>query len=166
MIDPPFLFSNVTNGSPAISADQPLRRLGSELTVIARYRQLVEREIETASMAGHRAAVLLRPIFAMLIALGLLLAPFGARTGMAMASPPTDHHEAMAQSHCDGEPDRQQPAEQKSDNCCAAMCTAVAAVPAGAIEPLVLSPSVERPGLDRFRHGFLVKLPTPPPRIA
>ena len=109
----------------------------------------------------------LRPLFAILIAIGMILAPLGIRSGAAMAMPPSGHHEQMAMSDHGGE----QPAKgkhQKSaeDACCVAMCMAVAPAPASELEPHALSASLDRPGLDQFGRSFLAKLPTPPPRLA
>ena len=105
-----------------------------------------------------------RPLFAMLIAVAMLFAPLAMRSGSAMAmAPAADHHDQMTQSgHCD-----EQPAEDKDDRSgdrCVAMCTAIAVADVRPIEPQVLRRPADRPGQSEFRHGFLAKLPTPPPR--
>ena len=112
------------------------------------------------------AAMSLRPIFAILIAIGMFLAPLAIRSGAAMAMP-SDHHEQMnSAGHCGEQPSKSK--HQKSDEsaCCVAMCTAVAPATAARLEPQFLTASVDLPALDRFGRSFLAELPTPPPRAA
>ena len=110
--------------------------------------------------------VSLSKLFAILIAAAMLFAPFAMQSGMAMAAMPSDHHaQMMEKGHCEGPP-----ADKDSKGgdmpCCAAMCAAVAIATSASARPLVFSRSVERPSVKQSMHGFLAKLPTPPPRLA
>lgn len=111
--------------------------------------------------------VKLRSFFAILIAAAMLLAPFVMPTGSAMAAAPANHHgEAMPAEHCGEEADEMAPDEGSSSSCCTAMCSAVAAAPAGISEPALFAPSIERPGAEQFEPGIVAELPTPPPRLS
>ena len=118
-------------------------------------------------LTGHTAAMSLRPLLAILLAIGMLLAPLGIRSGAAMATPAPAHHgETAKNEHC-GERPMQGQHEKTSDNrCCVAMCMAVAPTPAQDLHQPALSASLDQPGLDRFGVSFLAELPTPPPRLA
>jgi hypothetical protein len=115
--------------------------------------------------APSMAAV--RPIFAILVAIGMFLAPLAIRGGVAMAMPQSGHHEQMAMAdHC-GEQSSSCKHEKSGKNAdCLAMCMAVALAPASDLEPQALAVSRDRPALDRFGRSFLAELPTPPPRLA
>ena len=111
-------------------------------------------------------AVSLSKLFAILIAAAMLFAPFAMQSGMATAARPSDHHaQMMEQGHCEGQPaDKDSKGAEKL--CCAAMCTAIAVATSAPLEPAAFSRSVKRPSLKQSLHSFLVKLPTPPPRLA
>lgn len=105
--------------------------------------------------------------FAILIAAAMLFAPFAMQSGSAMAATPSDHHARMMDSgHCEGQPATDQDNESADMPCCAAMCAAIAVAPVSAAEPAAFACSLERPSLKQSLHGFLAKLPTPPPRLA
>ena len=116
---------------------------------------------------GHMAAMSLRPLLAILLAIGMLLAPLGIRGGAAMAAPATSHHGEMAKSdHCGEQPAKGQHDKASDNGCCIAMCMAVAPAPSAKLEPHFVTASVDRPGLDRSGSSFVAELPTPPPRAA
>ena len=110
--------------------------------------------------------VSLRPLFAILIAFAMLFAPLAMRSGSAMAMAPADHHaQMMDKGHCGGQPaGKDGKAAEKS--CCVAMCTAISVTPTASLEPHAFHSQVDRPALSQSLHGFLAKLPTPPPRRA
>ena len=113
------------------------------------------------------AAMSLRPLFAILIAVGMFLAPLAIRSGVAMAMPLSGHHGQMAEDdHCGEQPAKNKHEKSAEDACCVAMCTAVAPAPASELEPQLFAASRDRPALDRFGRSFLAELPTPPPRLA
>ena len=109
----------------------------------------------------------LRPLFAILVAVGMLLAPLGIRSGAAMAMAPSNHHEQAGMGeHCGEQPTKTSHEKSSESACCVAMCMAVAPAASARIEPQFLTASLDRPAPDRFGRSFLAELPTPPPRIA
>ena len=84
-----------------------------------------------------------------------------------MATTPSDHHsQTMSKDHCEGQTASDKDIRSADKPCCAAMCAAVAIAAGASVEPSVFARAVERPIPEWFRHGFLAKLPTPPPRLA
>jgi hypothetical protein len=102
-----------------------------------------------------------RLLAALFVALALLLAPAGASAMAASAS----HHEMVGKNHCGDASD--QPVKADKMSCCAAMCSAAAAVvPQPVVAPLMEAHATERPVPGRVLRSFLAELPTPPPRFA
>ena len=126
------------------------------------------RGVATRKHRVHMAAMSLRPLFAMLVAVGMLLAPFGIRSGAAMAvAPSSNHHEQMAMGeHCGGQPAKTKHEKSSESACCVAMCMAVAPAPAAEPEPHFLTASIDSLAIEQFGRSFLAELPTPPPRLA
>lgn len=113
------------------------------------------------------AVMSLRPLFAILIAIGMFLAPLGIRSGAAMAMAPADHHGQMAMGeHCGEQPAKTKHEKQGESACCVAMCMAVAPTSSAKLEPHFLAASIGIPAPDRSARSFLAELPTPPPRLA
>ena len=123
--------------------------------------------IAQKASGAYGAPVSLRPLFAMLVAFTMLLAPLALQSGAAMAMAPADHHAQMMESgHCGEQPAKSDHDKVPDKSCCVAMCAAVAVAPTVSVEPHVLVASVEQPSLTQFHHSFLAELPTPPPRLA
>lgn len=112
-------------------------------------------------------AMSIRPLLAMLIALATLFAPVIAGSGEAMAmAPAADHHaQMMERGHCGEQPAQSEDSKSDEMSCCVAMCAAVAVAPVEQIEPQALASAVDQHSLVQPVHGFLAKLPTPPPRL-
>lgn len=111
--------------------------------------------------------VRLRPLFAMLIAIAMLFAPFAMQFGSAMAMVPADHHPQMMESgHCGEQPAKDHDGKSVDKSCCVAMCTAIAVAPVAPLEPRAFAKNVDSPTLSPYHHSFVAKLPTPPPRLA
>lgn len=118
-------------------------------------------------LKGIWPAVSVSKLFAILIAAAMLFAPFAMQSGTAMAAMPSDHHgQMMDKGHCEGQSKPDEDSKSAEKPCCAAMCAAVAVATGSSAEPAVFARAVERAALQQFRHGFLAKLPTPPPRLA
>jgi len=102
-----------------------------------------------------------------IIAMAMFFAPLGMQGGMAMAATPTvdNHAEIATGGHCTDQPSREEKGHAAGKSCCAAMCTAVPAAPPPQVRRLAFTSSRRRPPVDRFHHGFLAELPTPPPRL-
>ena len=123
--------------------------------------------LNAARLEGIWLRVHLRPLFAMLIAFGMLFAPLAVQGGTAMAMTPADHHAKMTeQGHCGKQPAKNHNGKMMDKSCCAAMCSAVAIAPSSDNDLPTLAPSVEHAALDPFQRSFLAELPTPPPRRA
>jgi hypothetical protein len=106
-------------------------------------------------------------LLAILIAAAMLFAPFAMQSGSAMAAMASDHHgQTMGTGHCEGQPATNQDSKSADMPCCAAMCAAIAIAPVSPLDPVAFARPVDRPTLEQFRHGFVAKLPTPPPRLA
>lgn len=119
-------------------------------------------------LLAYGARMSLRPLYVMLLALAMLLAPLALQSGAAMAMAPAGHRSQMMNGgHCGEQPAKSHDGKMMDKSCCAAMCAAAAAIiPAAHNEPHALASTVERPRQDLFRHSFLAELPTPPPRLA
>lgn len=107
----------------------------------------------------------LRRLFALVIALAVLIAPALTRVGEAYAAAPDHHSQMMTKGHCvipaDGDQDK-----SAKNSCCFKMCMAVAVETAmpSAVQPL--QGSTNLPALRSFQVGTPAELATPPPRAA
>lgn len=107
----------------------------------------------------------IRTLFALLLALAVLIAPAPSVMGAAMAASP-DHHAQMApDDHCATVPANSGAKDEApAKNCCVATCAAVAVAPSGSIGEIksLVAPAVfpiaTRP------LGYLGEIATPPPR--
>ena len=123
--------------------------------------------LKVRAVARICPGVSLRPIFAILIAIAMLFAPFAMPTG-AMAMAPADEHSQMmmASDHCGDTSSDANDSNAIGKSCCIAMCAAVAVAPVSALEPQTFARIVDRPSVSQFTHGYLAELATPPPRRA
>ena len=125
------------------------------------------RNIAHPEIDRHRAAMSLRLLFAILIAIGTFLAPLAIRSGAAMAMAPSGHHGQMAMGeHCDEQSSKGKHQKSGEDACCIAMCMAVAPAPPCDLTPQLMAAALKTPAPDQSRRSFLAELPTPPPRLA
>jgi hypothetical protein len=109
----------------------------------------------------------MKKLFAILIALAVLLAPAFTRAGQAFAAVPDHHMQMMESGRCS------MPAGDTADhdkapakNCCMSMCMAVAIAPPvpPAHEEVRRAPA--EPGVRTFHVGLPAEIATPPPRSA
>jgi hypothetical protein len=109
----------------------------------------------------------MQKLFALMVAIALLLAPGLTGASMAQAAQP-DHRAQMAEmSHCDPARDDQQQGQTHDMACCAAMCMAVAVTPP--MVPLrapLQASETTADSLFAFAIGTPAELATPPPRAA
>lgn len=118
-------------------------------------------------MGSISPAVSTTKLFAILIAAAMLFAPFAMQSGAAMAAMPSGQHaQMMGKGHCEEQPATDKTGKSAEMACCPAMCAAVAVVISSPVEPALFARGIERPTLAQFQHGFVAKLPTPPPRLA
>lgn len=123
--------------------------------------------VEPRHVQTHMTPVSVSKLFAMLIAVAMLFAPFAMQSGSAMAAMPSDHHaQVEGTTHCDGQSRPDQDSKSAEKPCCVAMCVAVTVAPTASADPHRFSRTPERPALDQFERSFLAELPTPPPRLA
>lgn len=110
-------------------------------------------------------------LFAILLAVSVLLAPALTRAGEARAASP-DHHALMvASGHC--QPDQAGTDKDQSShhgkagkNCCLATCTAVAVQSAAAAVDELDHRSPATFAIPSFHVGSPSELATPPPRLS
>ncbi len=112
-------------------------------------------------------SVNIRPLFAILIAATMIIAPFAMRSGAAMAASPGSHHaEETGQDHCDPQQGEHHGETAIDENCCPATCGNFALPPAAAVDPADFSRGTDLSSMAAIGKSFLAKLPTPPPRVA
>ena len=110
-------------------------------------------------------AVSIRPIFAVLIALAMLFAPFAMQGAMAAA--PSDHHaQAMDMTDCADQADDGKIDNMVDQSCCAAMCAGMALAPALTGDLAIRERTPDQPATEHFGRSYVAKLATPPPRPA
>lgn len=118
-------------------------------------------------MRPYGALMSPRKLFAIVIALALLLAPAFSRAGEALAAVPDDHHMRMVDGgHCQSAPSNPNDHGQAPEkSCCISMCMGVAVTP-----PAVLQAG-NRSALTAFdiptlHLSYLGEIATPPPKFA
>jgi hypothetical protein len=110
--------------------------------------------------------VIMQKLFALMVAIAVLLAPGLTGASLAQAAQP-DHHAQMAEkSHCDPARNDQQQGKTHDMACCAAMCMAVAVTPAVVPLGAPQQGTVAVSSLYAFALGTPAELATPPPRVA
>ena len=129
-------------------------------------RRLIDLGHCPASSQHYRERMSLCSLFGTLIAIAMLFAPLGlSSVGATAMAPVADHHAQMVESgDCEKQKSKDSPSD--SESCCVAMCSPIAVELMLATEPLGLVPVSVRPLGAQLGPGFLVKLPTPPPRPA
>jgi hypothetical protein len=108
--------------------------------------------------------VSIHKLFALVLALAVLLAPGVA--GAAMAASPHHAMPMMEAGHCQSAPSSTGDRKTAGNNCCIALCMAVAVAPS---TPAATSP--QRRQIAQFAtpaayRGTLFEIATPPPRHA
>jgi hypothetical protein len=88
-----------------------------------------------------------RRLFAVVIALAVLLAPAMTRVGEAYAAVPDHHAQMMMKGHCESPPDADQD-KKAGMSCCFQMCMAVAADLAVPLAPEALLGVIGTPALQ------------------
>lgn len=104
-------------------------------------------------------------LFAIFIALAVLIAPTLTRAGEAFAAVPDHQTQMMEKGHCDSPPDAGHN-KKAGMTCCFQMCMAVAAELAVPLVPEAMLGVTGTAALQIFRIGTPAELATPPPRTA
>lgn len=132
------------------------------MTITSPLTPLYQRLFATISLRVN-----MRAIFSILIAAAMLFAPLAMQSGAAMAMTPTDHHAQMVdKGHCGTTSSDTQDESTAGNNCCVAMCAAVAIAPGTVVAPRISVQADPTASLQDFQFGFFGELPTPPPRVA
>jgi hypothetical protein len=113
------------------------------------------------------AVMSLRALFAIIIAIGLFVAPLAIRGGAAMAmAPSSGHAQMMKGDHCGKESSDTKNNNSDERACCIAMCMAIAPAPSAELQSHFPDASLEPRTQDQVGRSFLAELPTPPPRVS
>ncbi len=108
----------------------------------------------------------MRKLFALMVAIAVLLAPAFTGVSMAQAAVPDQHVQMAGSGHCDPARDDRQQDKTHDMACCGAMCMAVAVTPAVMPIGTPLHGSLPAGSLHAFGTGTPAELATPPPRAA
>src|SRR5437764_12059482 len=114
-------------------------------------------------MAARDPLMSIRALFAILVAIAVLLAP--TISGAAMAAAPHHGMEMMEAGHCQSPPSNNGHHDRTDGkSCCIAMCMALAVAPSA---PAEISPSREQMAqfaAPQAYRGLPAEIATPPPR--
>lgn len=116
-------------------------------------------------MSAYRQIVSIRSLFAVLIALAMLVAPTLAEAG---AAADTQGHQMLMMdhsSHCQA-PISGSADHHKSDgkSCCVSTCVALAVAPAAPVESVAAPGQLAHFAPPKTYRGLLTEIATPPPR--
>ena len=122
------------------------------------------RQLQFERSASICPTVILSRLFAMFIALSLLLGPLAMDRAMA-AAPAAGHSQMTDDAHCQPADDGKT-AKAMSEPCCAAMCATPALVSQERTGELLFGRLAAVPAAASFHRGVLSEISTPPPRLA
>ena len=112
---------------------------------------------------GHPVSI--SKLFAMLVAVAVLLAPAFSRAGEAFASVPDHHAQMMEAGHCDAPaPDSGDQDQAPTKSCCISMCMGIAITPAAPAKDGQLKPALALFAVPTLHLSYLGEIATPPPR--
>lgn len=116
-------------------------------------------------MSAYRPPVSIRKLFAILIALAVLLAP--GVSGAAMAAAQQHDMQMMEAGHCEAPPAKSADHDKMAGkSCCMAMCMAVAVAPSAPGAKQVVAHVQATFPAPKSYVGHLSEIATPPPRLA
>lgn len=108
---------------------------------------------------------MIRKLFAIFVALAVLLAP--AISAVAMAAAPHHEMEMVSAGHCQTPPSSSGHREKlDGKNCCIAMCMAVAVAPSAPTGAMPVRRQIAQFVTPRPYQGVRTEIATPPPRHA
>ncbi len=121
-------------------------------------------------MSAYATPVSIRTLFAILVALAVLLAPAVTRAGEAFAAIPDHHAQMMKSGHCKAPPtgsdQQQQDDETTSESCCVSVCAGMAFTPDAPVAERLRPRVPVTFDVRTFRLGPPAEKATPPPRRA
>lgn len=114
-------------------------------------------------------SILMRPrkLFAILIALAVLVAPAFSRLGEASAALPDNHHMQMVQvGHCQSsEPVPDEHEQAPTNSCCLSMCMGVAVASPNGVQATNPAPAPATYAIRSLHLSYLGEIATPPPKF-
>ena len=113
-------------------------------------------------MSAYVPLVSIRALFAVILALAVLVAP--GVTGAAMAAPAHHAMAMMEAGHCDTPPASSGDHKMAGKSCCIAMCTTIAVAPSAPAEMSPPREQVAEFAAAQVYHGLPAEIATPPPR--
>ena len=114
-------------------------------------------------MSAYAGSVSIRKLFAVFVALAVLVAP--SVTGAALAASPHHAMQMMEAGHCEAPPpsgNHQHRMDGKT--CCISMCMALAVAPTAPAETATLLRQIAQFAPPKAYHGLPAEIATPPPR--
>ena len=115
-------------------------------------------------MRAYARPVSIWKLFAILVAVAMLIAPAMTRADAAFAAV-TDHHAQMMDAgHCKSPPSSDH-GKGADKNCCIAMCTAMAVAPAAPVQEQEPKRMAATFAVPASYLGCLSEIATPPPRL-
>ena len=115
-------------------------------------------------MSAYARLVSIRKLFAVILALAVLVAP--GVTGAAMAATPNHQMPMMEAGHCHTPPASSGEHKMGGKSCCIAMCMALAVAPSAPTEMAPPRQQIAEFAPPKAYHGLLAEIATPPPRRA
>ena len=109
----------------------------------------------------------IRRLFAVLMAIAVLLGPVLTHGSAAAAAIPDHHAQMMASGHCEA-PLSELPGEDTTGamTCCIALCSAVPAAPPAPLSEAPLERAPLLSAVSTAHVSYLAEIATPPPRRA
>jgi len=111
---------------------------------------------------AYPGPVSIRSLFAVILALAVLVAP--GVTGAAMAASPNHDMAMMEAGHCHAPPASPGDHKMGGKSCCIAMCMALAVAPSAPAEMAPPRQLIAEFAPPKSYHGLSAEIATPPPR--
>lgn len=107
-----------------------------------------------------------RKLFAILIAMAVLIAPAFSRLGEASAALPDNHHMVQG-GHCQSsEPMPNEHEQAPTKNCCLSMCMGVAVATPNGVQASNRAAAAATYAIRSLHLSYLGEIATPPPKFA
>jgi hypothetical protein len=110
--------------------------------------------------------VRIHKLFAILVALAVLVAPSAAFASAQAAAPHHNGMQAMEMGHCQTTPSNSGDHSKADRNCCIAMCLTLAVAPTAPADAIEAKHAIAYFTVPQSWHGYLGEIATPPPRSA
>lgn len=116
-------------------------------------------------MSAYRPSVSIQRLFAVLVALAVLLAPALTHASAAAAAVADHHMQMMESGHCEAPPsDLGDEDQAPANSCCISACIGIAVTPAVPLNDNAVQPAPARFDLSTLHLSYLGEIATPPPR--